>query len=151
MTAHAQPDSESTLIMRRTFAAERMQVFRAWTDPAWLREWFCPADFQVALAEVDLRVGGSYRLGMRDPDGEVHVAHGVYRQIDPPEKLVFTWQWEHGEMGETEIVLDFIEQGAQTELVLTHQRFPSADWRDKHRGGWEGCLTHLAASLPALG
>lgn len=152
MTAHAQPEADTSLTLRRTIAAERPKVFQAWTEPALLGRWFCPRDSRVELTEVDLREGGRYRLGMRDPEGDVHVATGTYLQIVPPQKLVFTWAWEGGEMeGDTQVTVELIDQGDSTEVVLIHQRFPSADMRDKHETGWASCLDHLEQALEAGG
>lgn len=82
---------ETTLQIKRTFAAPREKVFQAWTDPAALKRWFGPSDdFSTPVAEVDLRVGGRYRIHMKSPDGQPHTVHGVYREVTPPAKLVFT-------------------------------------------------------------
>lgn len=87
--------SDTTLRIKRTFAAPREKVWQAWTDPKALRRWFLPADdFSTSLVEVDLRLGGKYRIQMKSPDGEFHTVGGVYREILPPEKLVFTWAGE---------------------------------------------------------
>jgi uncharacterized protein YndB with AHSA1/START domain len=70
-------------------------VFHAWTDPEQLKKWFAVADgFTTPIADVDLRIGGRYRLGMQPPGNEpVLIVGGVYREIISPEKLVFTWRW----------------------------------------------------------
>lgn len=88
-------DSVTMLNIRRLYHASRERVFRAWTDPNQLKKWFAVAEgFTTPIADVDLRVGGRYRLGMKPPgeDG-VLIVSGVYQQILPPEKLVFTWRW----------------------------------------------------------
>ena len=86
------PDPTFSVVINRTINAPRERVFEAWTNPAHLHWWWAvQEDFTVPIAEVDLRIGGSYRLGMQVPDQEhPFVVTGVYREISPPEKLVFT-------------------------------------------------------------
>lgn len=137
----------TSLIIRRVFEASRQQVFAAWTTPDLLKQWFRPGEgFSVPLAEVDLRVGGRYRLGMLPPDeAEIIAVSGEYKEIQIPEKLVFTWAWESEapETEETLVTVEFFERGDRTEVVLSHERFPHPGVRDQHVAGWEGCLTGL--------
>ncbi len=89
--ANPRPSSATTLSLTRTFAASREKVFRAWTDPEELKKWFGPIGYSTLIAEVDLRVGGKYRLGMRKlPDGDIFYLTGTYREVRTPEKLVYT-------------------------------------------------------------
>ena len=137
-----------SLEVKRTFSAPREKVFRAWTEPEVLKRWFGPSDeFSTPVANVDLRVGGAFRLQMRSPEGKTHTAVGIYREVQPPEKLVFTWSWEENDLPETLLTLEFRDLGEETELVLTHELFPSAHDRDEHKKGWTGCLVHLASKL----
>jgi len=92
-TRNASP--ETRLSLTRTFSAPREKVFRAWTDPEELKKWWGPPGYSTPTADVDLRVGGAYRFGMMElPDGEVFYLAGTYREVRPPEKLVYTWNWE---------------------------------------------------------
>jgi len=143
-------DADTSLTVRRTYPAARERVFRAWTDPAALRQWSCPVGFTVAEASVDLRVGGGYRIAMQPPEGEPNIAYGTYREVSPPERLVYTWQWEGGEMGETLVTVEFRDLGGETEVVLVHELFPSAEVRDRHHEGWLSLLEHLAQALPSF-
>jgi uncharacterized protein YndB with AHSA1/START domain len=136
-----------TLRLRRTFQAPRERVFRAWTSAEELKRWHAPPPHTTPFAEVDLRVGGKYRIHMRAPDGAEHHAVGVYREIDPPKKLVFTWTWEGGDMGDTLVTVEFLDRGAATEIVLTHELFPSDDVRARHEAGWNGAFDKLAQVL----
>lgn len=147
--ASQEPDPETTLHLRRTFAAPREKVFRAWTDPEELKTWWGPAGYATPMAEVDLRVGGKYRLGMRKlPDGEIFYLSGTYREVRPPEKLVYTWSWEgEPELRETLVTVEFQEMGHSTEVILTHEFFPSQKVRDDHNKGWTSCLDRLARAL----
>ena len=146
--------STTTLHISRTFQSNREKVFQAWTTVAALKQWMGPTDgFTVPSAEVDLRVGGKYRIQMKAPDGEMHTVGGVYREVAAPEKLVFTWAWEEGggcgdsgneQPVETLVTVEFREKGQSTEVLLTHELFPTTESRDKHNEGWSGCLNRLA-------
>lgn len=138
------------LRLTRVFDAPRDQVFAAWTDPEVLKEWWA-ADptWDAPVAEIDLRAGGTYRLSMRDTTtGAVHTVGGEYRDVEPPERLVYTWTWEGapvemtGSAG-TLVVVEFREAGERTEVVLTHTGFATEHIRDQHVQGWTGCLDNL--------
>ena len=143
----ATPAASLSLTVRRTFAAPREAVFRAWTDPKELTRWWGPPGYDSPSADVDLTVGGSYRLAMRKlPDGKPYYVHGVYREIKIPERLVFTWNWEGGPPfgSNTIVTLEFYDTAGGTEMVLTHERFDSEMARDAHTKGWDGALQKLA-------
>jgi uncharacterized protein YndB with AHSA1/START domain len=144
--ASRSPNPQTTLHLARTFLAPREKVFRAWTNPEELKKWWGPPGYSTPSAEVDLRVGGKYRLGMRKlPDGELFYLTGTYRDVRPPERLVYTWRWEaNPEMGETLVTVEFRAVGDSTEVVLTHEFFPNQKARDDHNQGWSGCLDRLA-------
>jgi len=143
------------LKLSRVFAAPRELVFKAWTDVDQFKQWFGAAACEGAplkTIKVDARVGGKYRIQVRRPDGEFYTTVGVYREVKPPERLVFTWQFEkegsgdeYGEVEppETLVTLEFHERGKQTELILTHQKFESVESRDRHEQGWTRCLDSL--------
>jgi len=151
MTTKAAEDIK--LEIKRLIKAPRERVFEAWTDPEQLKEWFGPHEgYLVPRVKMDLRTGGKYRIQMKNPDGEFHTAVGTYREIKPPERLVFTWAWEKDgsepDFGEVEpaemlIVLEFHARGEDTELVLTQTQFASVESRDRHEHGWNGCLDNL--------
>ncbi len=141
--------AETTLQLTRTFAAPREKVFRAWTDPEEVKKWFHPPGYETPSAEIDLRVGGKYRLGMRKlPDGEVFYLSGTYREVRRPERLVYTWQWEaEPELGATLVTVEFHDRGGSTEIVLTHELFPTEKARQEHEQGWSGGLDNLGKIL----
>ena len=141
--------AQTTLQLTRTFAAPRGKVFRAWTDPEEVKKWFHPPGYETPSAEIDLRVGGKYRLGMRKlPDGEVFYLSGSYREVRRPERLVYTWQWEaEPELGDTLVTVQFHDRGGSTEVVLTHKLFPTEKARQEHERGWSGGLDNLAKIL----
>jgi uncharacterized protein YndB with AHSA1/START domain len=137
------------------FDAPREMVFQAWTDAGQFAQWFGAAACHGASllsVKVDARVGGKYRLQTRRADGEFFTTVGNYREVKPPERLVFTWQFEKDgsgdEFGEVEppemlVTLEFKARGKQTELILTHEKFASAESRDRHEEGWGRCLNEL--------
>ncbi len=142
----AKAKHETTLRLTRTLTAPREKVFKAWTEPAALKKWFAPGDdYATPMAEVELRVGGRYRIQIRSPHGKLHTVVGVYREVKPPERLVFTWSWQEGGMdvGETLVTVELRDQGKTTELILTHEQFPTVETRDEHAKGWAGCLDRL--------
>ncbi len=94
-----------------------------------------------------MRVGGRYRIVMRSPDGEQHDVSGVYREVVPNEKLVFTWAWRSTPERESLVTVVLRSAGGGTELTLTHEQFFDEEARDKHRHGWDGCLARLANAL----
>jgi uncharacterized protein YndB with AHSA1/START domain len=144
---HATP--QTTLRLTRTFAAPREKVFRAWTDPEEVKRWFHPPGYATPTTEIDLRVGGKYRVGMRKlPDGEIFYLSGTYREVRRPERVVYTWQWEtEPELGDTLVTVEFHDRGGSTEIVLTHELFPSEKARQEHERGWSGGLDNLVKIL----
>jgi uncharacterized protein YndB with AHSA1/START domain len=138
----------TTLVLRHVFNAPIERVYDAWLTPEILREFYCPDDNTGAFADVDARIGGAYRIGMRLPDGEIYVSYGVFRELDRPRKIVCTQQWEEDEKAlehETLMTLEFVAKGSQTELTLTHQNLRDEKSRDSHAEGWAGCFTKLEA------
>jgi uncharacterized protein YndB with AHSA1/START domain len=149
--AIAPAQAPTTLRITRTLAAPREKVFRAWTDPQTLERWFAPSDaYRTTVPELDARPGGRYKFEMHH-EGKVYSMWGVFREVKPPEKLVFTWQWDEerdrGDAGDTLVTIELFERGGATELVLTHERFPSETARDQHNKGWAGCLDRLEKLL----
>jgi uncharacterized protein YndB with AHSA1/START domain len=133
------------LRVSRRIRATPERLFRAWTDPAHLRHWWRMDEpgWTFGGAEIDLRVGGEYRLGMTAPDGRAHVALGVYREVAPPNRLAFTWDWENPEnrVGDTLVTVDLADAGdGTTEVVITHVRFATTDRAARHERGWTQLL-----------
>ena len=142
-------DDDTVLTLTRTFAAPREAIFRAFTEAEILRTWWGPKGTTCPVAEIDARPGGRYRIEMHAPDGSVYVATGEFREVAPPERLVFTFIWCEGEMAghETLVTVELRDHGGATELTLTHERFPDAAKRDMHNQGWSSSLDCLADIL----
>src|SRR5438045_677488 len=135
-----QKPDDATLILKRMLKAPPERAFKAWTTAEHIQQWMRPEPGMVVpRASMDLRVGGKFRIQMKNPDGEFFTAVGVFKEVKAPERLVYTWDWEKDgggtEFGEVEgkpslITIEFLERGPQTELVLTHSRFASVQSRD---------------------
>jgi len=137
-----------SLRVSRIIRADAETLFKAWTDPRELMHWWRQEGdgWAFAGAWIDLRVGGSYRLGMTGPDGRTHVAVGSYREIQAPVRLVFTWDWEEpaSRVGETLVSVEFKSAGEQgTEVIITHDRFADAARMGRHAQGWTELLRLL--------
>jgi len=160
-TSNQAVDTPLSLNMSRTIRADRRKVFEAWTNPHSMRAWFAPGNMTAPTATNDLRVGGEYRVEMKgsiavhngaDPSqasDPIMVAHGVYREIVPYERLSYTWtgSWDPSE--ESLVTVTFKDVQGGTEVILTHEGFHTERSRDTHLGGWEsslGKLTHFLAS-----
>jgi uncharacterized protein YndB with AHSA1/START domain len=158
--ASAPQASETQLQISRMIMSPREKVFEAWTKRALLEKWMCrssgPAQ-QTKYYELDVRPGGRYRLESVTPTGVVYMLEGTYREIRPPEKLVFTWTWTRTPAGgspvkeneETLVTVDFFERGKFTEVILTHEKFSTPEIRDNHERGWKGCFDTLDGALKA--
>jgi uncharacterized protein YndB with AHSA1/START domain len=139
--------SETSLRLQRTYDASPEEVFDAWTNPEVLRRWWV-VDLaeRTPIADVDLRVGGRYRLSMEHPDGTRHTVGGEYREVVRPTRLVYSWQWEQddGQPGHVSTVtVEFQADGERTNVVLEHTGLPSAESRNQHAHGWSACMEIL--------
>jgi uncharacterized protein YndB with AHSA1/START domain len=147
------------LVLTRTFKAPRELVWAAWTTPAHMKEWLGLSEQMTPESiTMDVRKGGRFRIQLKAEDGEYFTAAGTYLTVQPPEQLVYTWDWEKDgggtEFGEleghgTQMTLEFHAEGSGTRLVLTHENFESAERRDRHEGGWTDWLGWLAKFVEA--
>ena len=144
-TAVEQPGSAQTVEVRRVIRAPRARVFQAWTTPSEVKHWSAPGPVEVLASEIDLRVGGRFKLNMRSPDGAPHSAFGEYREVDPPRRVVYTWSWvEEPEVKDTIVTVDFNDLGEKgTEVVLRHAGLETPKQRESHAHGWTSILEKL--------
>jgi uncharacterized protein YndB with AHSA1/START domain len=141
--------AEGTILqLRRTFPARREDVFRAWTEAGLFSQWFT-APRGSSSAQLDARVGGSYRVEMKSPVAPTVYAAGTYLEVVPPERLVFTLTWDGFpfDTGETLVTVEFGAKGDTTEVVLVHERQPSRLVHASHSIGWRICLRRLERRL----
>jgi uncharacterized protein YndB with AHSA1/START domain len=135
--------NSTTLVLRRKFSASRKRVFRAWIEPKALEHWLRPRGVSMTVRSLDAWVGGSFSFELEDGRSII----GTYLQIVPPEKLVFTWSGKAMRDRETIVTLDFFDQGAVTEVVLTHERLNTPEQRALAERGWPSLLDALAEVL----
>ena len=137
------------LVVRRTIRASAERLFTAWTDPRHLAAWWGPRPVTCAGAEVDLRIGGRYRIMNAMPDGSTLAIEGEFLEIVPPTKLVYTWH--AGQSSESSLVtVRFEERGETTEVIVLHDRIPSEAVKVSHEGGWTGCLDGLERFIASV-
>lgn len=134
-------------VITRLFDAPRPLVFEAWTRPEHLVRWFGPKGFSLPVCDVDFRPGGAYRFVMRGPDGVDYPFHGVYREISPPARLVFTAVLEVPGADDLLTTVTFDEEGGKTRITV-RQGIPSSELhaRGQHQG-WSESLGRLAEML----
>jgi uncharacterized protein YndB with AHSA1/START domain len=150
MTVIEKPGTNE-LVLTRELAAPRERVFAAWTDVEQASRWWVPQDFTTLSCEMDVRPGGAWRRRMRAPDGTVFTKFGVYREIVPPARLVFTYQTEESGITDsaTLVTVTFDDLGGRTRLTLRHTAFETGAARLSHQGGWTGCLDRFATFIAA--
>ena len=149
MAPAPQLKSKPSLTLKRRLHAPAEKVYAAWTEPAQLAHWFGPAQTisGSVRAEMDVRVGGRFRVGFKTEDGEYHEVGGVYREVVPNEKLVFTWAWHTTPERESLVSVLIRSEGEGAMLTLVHEQFFDESARDGHQRGWSGTLDKLERYL----
>ncbi len=137
---------DKILRIERVFAATPQRLFDAWTKADQLVRWWGPEGATASHHDLDIREGGAWTTTMRHADGGENTVSGIYRVIEPPKRLVFTWAWHNdGTRGhETEVALNFEPVDDGTRMVLVQKTFQSDDMCDKHRMGWTSSFNDLA-------
>lgn len=144
-SARDKPAALSFELVRR-FRASPERVFRAWTYPAALREWWCPPGWIAGDIAIDLRVGGAFRISMvRAEGGDPVAVCGQFLVVEPPLRLVFTWRWDGAfpELPETTVTLSLRGSEDDTVLILSHTNFVAPEPRQQHRTGWVAACNRL--------
>ena len=137
-----------SLTIKRRFKATPAQVFKAWTEPAQLAQWMGGPEIMAVEAKADVRVGGRYQIRMTKADDE-HNVSGVYREVVPNEKLVFTWAWRTMPERESLVTVHLKADGDHTIMTFTHEQFFDEAARDRHEHGWTGSFGKLEKHLQA--
>ncbi len=147
MNTSASAVENFSLTMNRSFKHSKQDVYDAWTNSEALVKWFAPtSDFTTIVHELNLKVGGHYRIEMVEPDGTIHAIHGEYVALNPFDQIVFTWEWESDEQHVNSLVtIDLIEKNGLTEMSLVHEKLASQESVELHSEGWMGCLAQLEA------
>ena len=138
----------NTLRIQRTYRAPAQAVFDAWTNEEVIRRWWhAEVGWETSEAEVDLRVGGAVRVVMRDAQSHAEYGGGGrYTEIDPPNRLAFTWIWDDNST-RTLIEIEFEEADGVTTVNFTHSDLWDEDAVRDHEGGWNRCFDHLEHAL----
>ncbi|WNZ25825.1 SRPBCC domain-containing protein [Leptolyngbya sp. NK1-12] len=144
------------LTITRMFDAPRSLVFKVWTQPEHFSRWLGPKDFTAIACHMNVQVGGMYRACIRSPEGNDHWMQGIYREINEPERLMFTFAWEDESSQpkhETLVTVTFEEQGNKTLMTFQQAIFESTESRDSHNTGWSECFDRLEVYLtnPEIG
>jgi uncharacterized protein YndB with AHSA1/START domain len=135
--------------IERVIAGPVEAVFRAWTTVEGMRQWWGPGGFTTPYAEIDLRPGGSYLLIMQPPEGEPLQLRGTYREIVPPRRLVYTWQWTAGvpDRRESVVTVEFEDLGVSTRVIVVHRALDEHSLTEPYESGWQSGLDKLAIYL----
>jgi uncharacterized protein YndB with AHSA1/START domain len=145
-TENVQEPPRLRLVRRYPVAPEK--VWRAWTEPQALSRWFGPGEMNsVTLAEMDVREGGAYHIRFHTPDGEQHDVSGVYQEVVPQRKLVFSWAWKSTPERVSRVTVQLHPVPGGTELDFLHEMFFDQAARDGHEHGWTLTLEKLEAVL----
>jgi uncharacterized glyoxalase superfamily protein PhnB/uncharacterized protein YndB with AHSA1/START domain len=154
--------AQQRIVIRRVFNAPRERVWKAWTDPEVVKQWWGPKGFTAPVSTIDLRVGGKYLSCMRSPEGKDYWSTGVYREIVPPERLVCTDNFadEKGNLvpasyygmpgdwpPELLITVTLEEVGAKARMTLRHDGIPAGKMREDCIAGWNQSFDKLAEVL----
>ena len=143
-----------TITVRRVIRARRESVFDAFSKSEALTQWFSPSpDISVEVLTFEFTPEGRFRLRYTMPDGVQPVVGGVYEEIARPDRLAFSWIWEppypHADV-QTRVLIQFVDKGDATEVVLTHDRLPSEEAGQHHADGWEGIFDRLSRFFPEM-
>jgi uncharacterized protein YndB with AHSA1/START domain len=138
--------TKPSLALQRHYPVAPEKVWRAWTDAEALKRWWGPGPGEpVSLAELDVRVGGRFRIVFGGPDGKMHECAGVYQEVVPNRKLVFTWSWPNSTPERISVVtIEFHGSPTGTDLVFKHEQLFDEKARDDHKRGWSASLDKLA-------
>ena len=138
-----------SLTLKRRLNAPPEKVYAAWTDPQKIARWFGPARVKPGTeqASIDARVGGRYRISFDMEDGEHSEVGGVYREMVPNERLVFSWAWHSTPERESLVTVSLKPDGEGTLLTLHHEQFFDEAARDGHQRGWSIALDKLEKSI----
>jgi uncharacterized protein YndB with AHSA1/START domain len=147
-------NEEAVAEVRQHLAAVPSRVFAAFADPAVVSRWLTPSpDVALQVVEFDFRVGGRYRFAYQVPGAPTMFVNGVYRRIEPPATIVFSWNIEppdeHAGV-RTEVTVTLTPRGMGTDLRIRHAQLDLPGACERHAAGWRGALDHLMALLPEV-
>lgn len=165
MAEKNQNTGEQELVITRIFDAPRELIWKAWTEPEHLMQWWGPRDFTTPVYKIDLRVGGVYLSSMRSPEGQDYWSTGTLRELVEPERIVYTDSFSDAEGNivpashygmngewplELLVTVTFEEYAGKTKLTLQHSGIPAGENRDSAEDGWNESFDKLAEYLMEL-
>lgn len=138
--------SETSVKVERNFLASREVVYACWTSPEALKEWHCGTVSEVVM---ELRVGGEFRISFAPGEnGNGACVRGKYLEVNPPQRLQYTWTWDHSKDENSVVTVEFIELGDEETLVrITHEKLATEMSREGHTTGWKDCLDGIGKQL----
>jgi uncharacterized protein YndB with AHSA1/START domain len=138
-----------SLNLQRHYPVAPEKVWRAWTDPEAVKRWWGPMPGEpVSVAELDVRVGGRFRIVFGGPEGKDNECAGTYKEVVPNRKLVFTWSWPNTTPDRISVVtIELVRSGSGTDLLFRHEQLFDEAARDGHKRGWTGSLDKLGEFL----
>jgi uncharacterized protein YndB with AHSA1/START domain len=141
------------LRLQRILPAPRAAVYGALSDRRELAKWWGPRGFTAPSVEFDLRVGGSYRIAMQPPDGDLFYLSGEFREVDPPARLAYTFRWHPPDPDDrqTVVTLSLQDRGERTEVLLTQGEFATEERLELHEQGWIDSFGRLEQVLGRSG
>ena len=151
--------ADRDLVITRLIDAAPEHLYRAWTEPELLKQWFTPPPWTVSHAELDVRPGGSQLIIMNGPDGEVNPCRGIYLEVIPNERLVatdaFVNAWEPSEKAFMTTDITFVPEAGKTRYTATVRHWSAAD-RKMHEDmgfhqGWNQATDQLVEIAKSLG
>jgi len=147
--AEAAVTAGPSLTLERRINAPPEKIYAAWTEPENLIRWFGPVMVkqETVRADIDARVGGRFRVSFDDDRGEHHEVVGIYRDMVPHSRLVFSWAWHSTPERESQVTVLLKPDRAGTLLTLHHEQLFDAAARDAHEHGWIGTLDKLQRSF----
>jgi uncharacterized protein YndB with AHSA1/START domain len=146
----AKTAEKTSLEVTRFINAPPARVYKAWTDPEQLKQWWGPEGVKTRKFIADARVGGKYRWEPFNQEGEEMTVFGEYRELQPGKKIVWTWQLEEDEDWKNHnslVTVEFFDREGGTELRLTHEKLPNEASRDDHTQGWHSVVDKLEKFL----
>jgi uncharacterized protein YndB with AHSA1/START domain len=141
-------DTKPSLTLKRRLKAPPEKVYEAWTQPAQMMRWWGGNNEASRTAETDLRVGGRFRVGFKGDNGEQHDVSGIYKEVTPYSRLVFSWAWRTTPERESQVTIDIKPDAGGSLLTLTHEQFFNQKACDDHRRGWGLALDQFERLFP---
>lgn len=144
MPDNVEPQADLSILIRRLVWGRPEQAFKAWTEPEQLIKWWGPSHVKCPQCEIDLQVGGKYRIANLLPDGSTIWIIGQFLRIERPGLLSYSWLSGADPQFETDakerVTVRFIDKGQKTEIIIEHNHIGDQTTHANHTMGWNGCL-----------